>query len=119
MKKKVMKKWVKALRSGEYPQVKGSMCKKLNDGRDGFCCLGVLTNIYCEETGKGFDELFASYYETFSGDKLETGSVPAPVAKWAGLKQRSPLKGELADINDRGKRFKTIAKIIEERYKEI
>lgn len=46
MPKKMKKKWLKALRSGEYGQVKG----KLTDGNGGFCCLGVLQ--HCVSGGK-------------------------------------------------------------------
>ncbi len=42
---KVVKKlWIKALRSGEYKQDTGS----LKTSSNGFCCLGVLTDIYCK-----------------------------------------------------------------------
>lgn len=40
MKKSVKKRWVKALRSGEYKQCRSGM----HDG-EGFCCLGVLHDI--------------------------------------------------------------------------
>jgi hypothetical protein len=41
MKKAVKKRWVAALRSGEYDQTQ----EKLFDGENGFCCLGVLCDI--------------------------------------------------------------------------
>jgi len=44
--KKIKKKWLKALRSGEYGQTKGV----LTDGEGNFCCLGVLQ--HCVSGGK-------------------------------------------------------------------
>ena len=44
--KKIKKKWLKALRSGEYGQAKGV----LTDGEGNFCCLGVLQ--HCVSGGK-------------------------------------------------------------------
>jgi len=39
--KKIMKRWIKALRSGKYKQTSG----KLQD-TDGFCCLGVACELF-------------------------------------------------------------------------
>lgn len=36
-----MKQWAEALRSGEYQQAKYGLKVKLDDGSDGYCCLGV------------------------------------------------------------------------------
>jgi len=53
MKKGIMKKWVNALRSGEYDQCSGKLAKRDNEkNSDSFCCLGVLCNIMQENTGK-------------------------------------------------------------------
>lgn len=41
MNKAFKKKWVKALRSGEYEQTQNRLC----DGNGGMCCLGVLCDI--------------------------------------------------------------------------
>jgi len=41
MKKSLKKKWVKALRSGEYEQTSDTLC----NGVGGFCCLGVLEHV--------------------------------------------------------------------------
>ena len=37
-----MVKWVKALRSGEYTQARGSIVEELANNQYAFCCLGVL-----------------------------------------------------------------------------
>lgn len=110
MKKEIKKKWVKALRSGKYKQAKGT----LNDGEGGFCCLGVLCDIYGKEKKKKWSNIHTM-----------DGSIGVPnhkVMKWAGIKDINPqvnvvVGGEsrtLAGLNDgRGYGFKRIAKIIE------
>lgn len=47
MDKKVKKKWVKALRSGEYEQTQGQLHKNEDNylAPKGFCCLGVLCDL--------------------------------------------------------------------------
>ena len=46
MNQEIKKRWIEALRSGEYQQGKESLfhCGK-------FCCLGVLTDLYIKEHG--------------------------------------------------------------------
>ena len=98
-------KWVKALRSGEYRQAKSV----LTDGR-GFCCLGVA----CEISGLGhWDGEFE--WEYHAGDTQETAFLPFEVKEWLGLRTDAGdfAGGSLAQINDYGKKFTTIAKIIE------
>ncbi len=48
MNQEIKEKWVAALESGEYQQAR----KCLNDGT-GFCCLGVLTDLFIKETKQG------------------------------------------------------------------
>ena len=44
MNPQVKEKWVNALRSGEYSQCDGKL-----RSADGFCCLGVLCDLYSQE----------------------------------------------------------------------
>lgn len=92
MKKKIAEKWMKALESGQYKQGRGKLC---NIAGDRFCCLGVLTNLYCEEKGKDFDEVTGVFdsmedndvsYEEAVKLQLETTDLPRKVQKWAGIK---------------------------------
>ena len=46
MNKTIMKKWVKALRSGKYKQGRGTLCQVDKKGNESFCCLGVLCDLY-------------------------------------------------------------------------
>ena len=74
-------KWLEALRNGTYKQGR----KTLKSG-ESFCCLGVLTDLYIKEMGKGkWDE--RDYFVTpVEGAKA---FLPACVQEWAGV-PRSP-----------------------------
>lgn len=39
------RKWIEALRSGEYKQGSGQYCSRSYDGTDSYCCLGVLADV--------------------------------------------------------------------------
>lgn len=52
MDKEIKTKWTEALRSGEYEQGRHRLFK---GGK--FCCLGVLTDVYCGETGKAWEDV--------------------------------------------------------------
>ena len=47
MNKEVKDKWVAALKSGKYKQGRGQL-----NGESGYCCLGVLTEVYIEQMKK-------------------------------------------------------------------
>jgi len=114
--KRIIATWLEALRSGEYKQTKGALHTKKGK-KEGFCCLGVLCDLAVKakvipepltlEIG-GIQEF---RYEGYSGN------LPEEVMKWAGLEDSSgSYEGDsLADLNDNGKKFTTIAKIIESR----
>lgn len=106
MKKRIMQKWVKALRSGEYKQ---TTYRLIDD--DGFCCLGVLCDIATKE---GIITL----------DIWQSGSrLPVEVMKWADISHHYGAYNKsaynLADLNDNGKSFKYISSIIEKKYAKL
>ena len=137
MNPEIKQKWLNALRSGEYPQAR----KSLRNG-NGFCCLGVLCDIYSKETNKSwtrydadrevyvpFDELrdkVEDLYDYLHMDE-EHEILPQSVMNWAGLESGSPevevnndefdgigsLKIELVSLNDEGGTFARIADLIE------
>lgn len=123
MNPEVKKKWLKALRSGEYKQTVGVLHKK----GGGFCCLGVLTDLYLKE--KGIEDGWVGEDRgdecqvklTKSGEHDFENLLPSKVASWAGLKgQDNPVCGDfsLAEWNDgeggaTRKTFKKIADLIE------
>lgn len=110
---------MKALRSGEYKQTKGRLKTE-----EGFCCLGVLCDLYLKEQSEEWkssdfieeDEVLS--YEIYSCDTLP----PESVVVWAGLPCASPgvmidyrdYVNDLTELNDSlGKSFAEIADYIE------
>jgi len=103
MKKTIMTKWVKALRSGKYNQCKENLCTLDVEGNPSYCCLGVLTQLYlderkrqkkdnniedfmdAEEYSKNYCwiDLTIPYPAWYIAD--ETGLLPKEVAHWAGF----------------------------------
>ena len=80
------KKWVAALRSGEYEQGRFN----LRYG-DTFCCLGVACDLFLKD---GNDLLV----EKTRGDCCfgkESSVLPVPVQKWLGLKSNTGRYGSL------------------------
>lgn len=124
MKPEIKQRWIQALRSGKYEQDRGVLRSVQTDG---FCCLGVLCDLYIQdhsdaqwEHGIG-DDRFALYGET--------GVLPCSVMTWAGLTDTNPsvkvpndddtvycgnCGSSLAGLNDLGRSFEQIAQIIEE-----
>lgn len=119
--------WVNALRSGKYQQTTG----KLKTSK-GFCCLGVLTDLYLKEKNQEWDCITDSdtdthYYRIEEKEDL----LPASVKDWAGLYSISPqvmvenesyhpehdmekeIPADLAELNDDGLSFNEIANLIE------
>lgn len=116
LQKQLRREWVKALRSGKYKQTKRVLCRIDSGGKSvGHCCLGVLCDVY----GKLVKPLTITAprgtgYVKFNGNSV---TLPGSVRRAIGLSTdegRYGYSGEtLAHLNDSGKRFSTIAKIIE------
>ena len=143
MKKEIAKKWVAALRSGEYKQTRETLAC---DARTKHCCLGVLCELAikdgvemdvaeCEyDLNTLHDVPEAATYTLFAG---EAGGLPESVASWANVATSNGqiarklidanlinanlfgCKDEyvsLATLNDRGVEFGDIADIIEKHW---
>jgi hypothetical protein len=77
MKADIKQKWVAALLSNEYEQTTGA----LRDGT-GYCCLGVLCDLYSQETGvEWFTPNEYDNCTMHGNDSL----LPLEVRVWAGL----------------------------------
>ena len=113
MNKKVKKKWMRWLRSGQYSQTKHILCKETKTGKFSFCCHGVLSNIHAEETGGHWTESESDkgkWKGVLSYGKRDT--LPSKIVMaWAGLEIGTV--NHLANMNDSGSSFKTIANYIE------
>jgi len=109
MKASIKKRWLEALNSGDYKQGRGNLRTD-----DNFCCLGVLCDLYDKKGWKILNDSEGDYYAYLSGSA--TATLPLKVMEWAGLKQDNPHipdgKPNLATLNDSGKTFKQIARII-------
>jgi len=114
MNKEIKKRWLKALRDGNYDQ--GT--EALHPG-DEFCCLGVLCDLHKIKEDGDWDE---GEYEG------ENGSLPDIVMEWANLPDSNPdvvpidddkdkvSSWTLAGLNDAGYTFNEIADIIEKEF---
>lgn len=103
------KKWIEALRSGQYQQGAGSLNR---EGR--FCCLGVLCDLIDPNAWvSGFgahtrgDAPKAFHYRM----GLYHGYPPPEVCESAGLDFKEARR--LANMNDKGATFEEIAQDIE------
>jgi hypothetical protein len=88
--------WVEALLSGEYKQGMGLLYDTRNNS---WCCLGVLCNVYINETKSVKEILDLSLDEAMFFPVDE-------VFEWAGISDNDG--GLLADLNDHGHSFKSI-----------
>lgn len=127
MKKSIMKKWVAALRSGEYKQTTRKLRGDTFSGKnDGFCCLGVLCNIHAQENPDHAKK--ERDPRRYMG---ELGGLSAGMREWSGMKSRLgaiPVKIQqaeitgvtLADCNDsHAWGFSRIADFVEKHYKVL
>ena len=108
----VKRKWVRALRSGEYRQGRGAMFT----GDGGNCCLGVLAAEmvpeFCRTSGKR--GLAARHFNDTPGTALElvgNAVIPNDLAVLWNLDEEA--QNDLANMNDDGVSFKRIATWIE------
>ena len=112
MNQQIKEKWLNALRSGEYSQSRG--CLRTTEG---FCCLGVLCDLYSKETGTEWEEFKKDEaLSSYSSFLEEIGTLPKEVMEWSGLKNPNPYfenMGSLAVLNDSGTEFPKIADVIE------
>jgi hypothetical protein len=113
MNTEIAKQWIEALRSDKFKQTDGCLTNSIG----GYCCLGVLCELYNRKYGTEFDEF---------GQLFDEGEIlPKEVKDWAGMNTSdgSGFKDtgiySLADLNDRGTSFKEISDIIEEHWEQL
>ncbi len=111
MMNKNAKKWVDALRSGEFKQT----VEVLND-KNGYCCLGVACSVYEKETGEMLPRGKNGFYERCFLDES--------IVEWLGL---GSCSGDFLNTDeslvyyndDRKYDFNKIADIIEKNQEEL
>lgn len=135
MNPQVKEKWIDALRSGKYEQ--GT--EKLR-GYEGYCCLGVLCDLYAQEQNKEW--VFRGYSENSdeeSPDKMDywyfdgaSELLPNSVREWAGMAVNNPTVrvqfdvdedggvyedyNEISELNDKGYSFEDLSNFIEDQF---
>ncbi len=120
MKRDVAKKWVGALRSGNYKQIRQALKRVKNNQIESFCALGVLCDLYQKEhPDKPLAEVTLDR-KTKNGNAVsiggQEGDLPNKVKNWAGINGHYLLPSagvSIPELNDRGTSFKKIADLIE------
>lgn len=85
MKKEVKEKWLEALRSGKYTQTSSVLRDSADDGKYGYCCLGVLCDIYAQENDMKW-EGSPEAWQIHGVNQV----LPKEVQEWAGLDDENP-----------------------------
>jgi len=118
-------KWVRALRSGKYKQASGQLKTE-----DGFCCLGVLCDVYDStnwtvaadnDLGEAYQEWHYKISKLGGYTSIMKDVLPDEVVDAAGLDLQNPevpygidgTRTSLAQLNDTGATFAQIADLIE------
>ena len=107
MNKEVIKRWIKALRSGDYVQNQGCLRK-----HNTFCVLGVICDLHAKEFGNEWKPRTEPF--TVPGVKKYLGTalyLPEEVASWFMMHGYR----ELGIMNDSGSSFNELADYIETR----
>lgn len=109
----VKTKWLQALRSGKFRQATAALSQRpLMGDRDptpSFCCLGVLCEIYREETGDGewrnsdltVLTVLDIRFHVNSTNTHATQYLPTKVMGWAGLPEKYGANVDVTGIGDR------------------
>ena len=114
LKPEVKSAWLEALRSGQYTQT----TEVLRD-ETGYCCLGVLCDVYGKQTGTEWSTEEESMRVDVDGITSWTFlkqemCLPKKVKEWCF---ETPLEGfsfcNLMELNDSGSSFQEIAEVIE------
>ena len=122
----IKEKWIAALKSGEFEQATGKLRAEVGDRSwdqnqceyvvretGGYCCLGVLQDVYQKETG---NEAVHPWYSSFPGHD---------VLDWAGFEddereedaEEGTNIGTLTELNDdAGYSFSEVADFIEQNF---
>jgi len=110
MNPQIKQKWLNALRSGDYQQGRNYLRTD-----NGFCCLGVLCDLYGKENNVEWN--FVNNGHNYEFEEFES-YLPSSVRKWAGVEGYNFLVNNgtetLSELNDRGSTFEQIAYVIEE-----
>jgi len=85
MNQRVKDLWIDALNSGSYSQTEAVLRDEY-----GYCCLGVLCDIYRKDTGDGKWEEIEDCYNFIDKDDQEKEVLPKSVRDWAEIQTPDP-----------------------------
>lgn len=115
MNQEIKKKWVEALRSGDYKQTTGYL-KRDNC----FCALGVLCDLYikeqslCEWTDSYCGKGYLAIQKKNDPYSRSIAALISCIVDWAGCSADPKVNGEyISRLNDTGIPFSKIADLIE------
>ena len=115
------KKWVEALRSGDYKQTTGAL-KNIGANVDMFCCLGVA----CDLSGLGKWRFpHQGEIDYWDGESMQSGVLTPRMQDWLGVnnsevevyiddEETGERRETLVSLNDSGWTFEQIADLIED-----
>lgn len=111
MNKDIVRKWIIALRSGDYAQT-----RYVHREGDNFCVMGVLCDLHAKEFKR------ENYWFPVGGSNYSYGPgvIPESIEDWLGEGSRDILKlGHVVHLNDHQcKPFAQLATYIEDKMKE-
>ena len=99
--------WMAALRSGKYQQIKGTLMGVSEFGETGYCCLGVLNNLF--HLGPMEVESLNENGFIFEGHDITYNHIME-------FTQDSIISRIAIEMNDKGKSFSEIADALKEHY---
>lgn len=116
IKKKLMRKWIAALRSRRYKQGTGALRKKGPTARsvDRFCCLGVACNIINKDLWVTSELTSDDNYNYRFKEGLDVGMLRQSYLDKIGISR--DVQSELIEMNDNRKKFYEIANYLERKY---
>lgn len=118
MSRENIRKWVDALRSGEYEQGKNCLAQE-TENKIKYCCLGVACELAYQENfvDKVVIEAAHGQSSIFYGASVQSGCLPIEVMRWLEVDANDPyihVAGDwLSALNDEGLTFNNIADLIE------
>jgi len=107
---KLKRKWLKALRSGEYRQGRG---KLVSERGTNFCCLGVLADVMGCEWQPDANEFSSMLVPILPGARKPLASDGDEMLDEKRIGLSSAKQNKLAELNDGGAPFAVIADYIE------
>jgi len=111
--KEAIKKWIEALRSGQYKQGIYSLRNHNDDEDDTFCCLGVACDLFAEEVGGEWQRAGDDYkFQIVDNQHYGVSFMPSPMVEYLGLSDGF-LNDKLSAMNDGEYSFEQIADEIE------